>query len=178
MSTLPEKPIHVKGMTINPDKIFAPAKTTRKMTKTRMRLFLEALAETGIIAHAAKKVNVDTSTINRYRHKYPEFDAAIEEIKADTIDLMEAEAIRRGVHGWEEDVFFQGEKTGHTIRRYSDKMLEMVLRANVDKYANKSSVEVSGPNGGPVQISETKSKLLQLLQVDSSEVEEGEFTDD
>jgi hypothetical protein len=41
--------------------------------------------------------------------------------------MLEAEARRRAVQGWDEPVFHQGRKVG-TIRKYSDRMLEILLK--------------------------------------------------
>jgi hypothetical protein len=44
----------------------------------------------------------------------------------DAIDLLEAEARRRGVEGWDEPVYWKGKKVG-VIRKFSDTMLALVL---------------------------------------------------
>lgn len=42
-----------------------------------------------------------------------------------------------------------------TVKKYSDALLGKVLEANVKKYARLNKVELSGPDGGPMQSEET-----------------------
>ena len=57
---------------------------------------------------------------------------------------------RRGLHGYEEPVF-QGGKMVGKIRRYSDRLLEILAKAHRPKFRENQRVEVSGPGGGPVE---------------------------
>ena len=70
------------------------------------------------------------------------------------MDAVEAEIRRRGVEGWDEPVFQGGKRVG-VIRRYSDRMLEILAKAHRPKFRENTRVEVSGPAGGPVQATVT-----------------------
>jgi hypothetical protein len=63
-------------------------------------------------------------------------------------DLIEDEARRRAVEGTDKPVFQQGECVGF-IREYSDTLMQMVLGGRRSAY-RKTSVEMSGPNGGAI----------------------------
>ena len=63
---------------------------------------------------------------------------------------MEREARRRGLEGWDEPVFYQGAQLA-TVRKYSDRMLELLLRGHrPERY--KDRFEHTGPVGGPIQL--------------------------
>ena len=53
------------------------------------------------------------------------------------------EADRRALDGWNEPVFYQGQRVS-TIRKYSDRLLELQLRAgDPETYADRSTVETT-----------------------------------
>lgn len=112
------------------------------------RAFLAALAETGIVAHAAKAAKVGTAAVYSLR----EVDAAFAEewrlARESAADRMEKEALRRAVQGVNEPVFGSGGtgvgtvKVG-TIRRYSDTLLIFLLKGiRPEKYRERR--ELSG----------------------------------
>ena len=77
-----------------------------------------------------------------------EWDSAAEE----GTDRLEDEALRRAVEGWEEPVYHQGVICG-TIRRYSDGLLTMLLKARrPEKYRERTSTELTGKSGEPLSI--------------------------
>lgn len=131
------------------------AKTGQPSDSSRARVdakgkFLATLAETGIVSAAVKAAGVARSTAYEWRENDPAFAAAWASAEETATDALEAEARRRAIDGWDEPVF-QGGKDVGTIRRYSDRMLEILLKGHRHRFRENSKVEVSGPNGGPVQ---------------------------
>lgn len=57
-----------------------------------------------------------------------DFRAAIEAAQALYVERLESAADRRAVDGWEEEVYQLAQYCG-TVRKYSDKLLEVRLRA-------------------------------------------------
>ena len=90
--------------------------------------FLKAYLQVGTVQAAARVSKVGRRTHyswlardSAYAARYTEaFDAAC--------DMAESELRRRGVDGILEPLVFQGKKTGHTIRRYSDVCLIFYLK--------------------------------------------------
>jgi len=85
--------------------------------------------------------------VQAYKRNYPDF--------ADLYNVAEAcrDAIRqarrvdamqeRAVDGWEEPVWYKGVQVG-TVRKFSDKLLELGLRAGEpDKYGDRPQAQVS-----------------------------------
>jgi hypothetical protein len=71
----------------------------------------------------------------RYRD---EFDAATE----DAADILEAEAFRRAVEGWDEPTGWYRGQPGGTVRKYSDTLLIFLLKGmRPAKYRERTEVQ-------------------------------------
>lgn len=104
--------------------------------------FLEALKQHLYITQASDAVNVSRTTIYDWREKDPEFKKAMDEIDMRTVDLMRAEAYRRAVRGIDEDVFWNGKKIAK-VKKYSDYLLDRVLRAKDPAFRDSSKIDVN-----------------------------------
>lgn len=115
--------------------------------KERKEAFLKALRETGVVAHAARIASPGTKTPTTTFYEWRlldeefarEWDAALEQAIADA----ELELRRRAIDGWEEPVFQKGELVG-TVKRKSDRMLELLIKRHIPQYNEKRQVEYSG----------------------------------
>ena len=124
---------------------------SRKTGKTR-QAFLEALAEGASVSKSATAAGVARSAVYRWRDDDAVFKAAWVEAYEIGADTLEDEAIRRGRDGVEKPLAHHGELTGAVVVEYSDRMLELMLKARRPSvYRERSSVEVSGPDGGPIE---------------------------
>lgn len=118
-------------------------------TRARAR-FIEILRATANVTKAAAAVNVSRRTVYDHYEADKEFATEWDDAVEEGTDALEAEARRRAIDGWDEPVFWQGMACG-VVRKYSDRLLEAMLRANRAKY-RASTVEVSGPSGGPIHV--------------------------
>ena len=109
--------------------------TSRAMVRGRHKVFLSALAESGLVTSAARAAGIDRSAVYRYRDAHPDFAEKWEHALETAADHLEAEAIRRGVDGWEEPVYQGGQMVG-TIRKYSDNLLIRLLSAKRPEFRN------------------------------------------
>lgn len=127
-------------------------------------LFLAALAEVPVIAHACKAAGVNRTTAWRAREADPEFAQAWDEAMEEGIDRAEQEAFRRAVVGYEKPVWYKGKLVG-TETVHSDALLALILKGRRKKvYAERT--ELTGADGGPVaQVDETAkaARVAQLL---------------
>ena len=58
------------------------------------------------------------------------------------VSVLEDEAQRRAM-GYEEDVYYKGEKVG-TVTKYSDKLMEVLLKANApEKYRERVESKIT-----------------------------------
>lgn len=98
-----------------------------KWTQKREKTFLDLLRETCNVTSACQAIGASRSGAYKRRDENADFaerwDNAIEE----ALDSIEAEVIRRGVHGIDDPVFYRGEQVS-AVKRYSDNLLMFYLK--------------------------------------------------
>lgn len=114
------------------------------------KAFLSALAESGVLAHAAAAAGVDRVTVYRARQDDPTFDAACQDAIEEATDKLVQEARRRALEGVEEPVYQGGALVG-TKRVYSDALMGKLLAAYRPQQFGTQRTELTGANGGPVK---------------------------
>lgn len=112
--------------------------------------FLVALAESGVMSHAAEAAGIDRVTVFRARKSDPEFDTACQDAIEEATDKLVQEARRRALEGVEEPVYQGGVLVG-TKRVYSDALMSKLLAAYRPQQFGTQRTELTGANGGPVQ---------------------------
>lgn len=134
--------------------------------------FIEEFAEHGVIAKACRAIGIARSRYRKWIEEDEVFDTLHKDAREDAVDEGEFELRQRGVVGVEEPVFYQGlpvwkrdpesgevmrdEETGEqvqlTVRKTSDRLLELYLKANRKaKYGDKTTHEHVGEGGGPIK---------------------------
>ena len=117
--------------------------------------FLAVLQATCNVSESCRAANISRPAAYAWRGDDEDFAVAWADAEAQARDLLEREAWRRATEGWEEPVFHKGEVCG-AIRRYSDRMLEILLKGHKpERFVEKRVLEHSGPDGGPIQVSAT-----------------------
>ena len=143
--------------------------------------FLDAFRVEGTILHAAIAAEVGRTTVYEWLKSDSEFAAAFRIAVDDYTDKIEREAFRRAVEGYDEPMFGQvqqlvddgnGRKRAITstavvgvLRKYSDKLLEALLRGNRREKYNTRQHEITGKDGAPLVIEPSKLTNEQLQQV-------------
>lgn len=115
-----------------------------KLTSEKEAEFLTFIAETANVTRASEKIGMSRQRMYELRDEDPDFrkrwDAAVEI----GTDALEDEATRRALEGWEDPVFYQG-KNVSTIRKYSDVLLIVQLKARrPGKYRENIHTEHTG----------------------------------
>lgn len=106
--------------------------------------FLDALAQTCNVSESARQAGFSRRAAYDWRDADAEFAAAWDEAEQEAADKLEREAWRRAVEGTDKPVTFQGVITA-TYKEYSDKMLELLLKAHRgEKFKERSTTEVTG----------------------------------
>jgi hypothetical protein len=109
----------------------------------KKRAFLAAYRETGNVRLACTAAQIGRSSHYRWQAEDHDYEVAFEQAKKDAVDVLEAEARRRAVEGWEEPVGWYKGEAGGTVRRYSDTLMIFLLKgAAPQKYRER--MEVSG----------------------------------
>lgn len=133
-------------------------------------LFLKAYAKRGIIREGLEAAGIDRALLRQWEED-EDFQARMADAREDAVDSAEGELVRRAVEGNVNILFHAGAPiwmrdpaTGEVLldddfnpipyceREYSDSLLALYLKANRRKYGDKSSVELSGPGGSPLNI--------------------------
>lgn len=117
------------------------------LLQKQKELFLEALAQSGNVTSAARIAGWIYPTIaESYRKEDPNFSLAWTDAQRQANDALQAEARRRAIEGVDEPVYYKGEHVG-SITKYSDKLLETLLKAEMpEKF--KESVSNDGEERG------------------------------
>lgn len=108
---------------------------------------MQRLAETGLPLVAARSCGLKIATVRAWKQKNPEFSLAWIEATQAYRESLEHEAYRRAVNGTLRPVYYKGNEVG-SVREYSDRLLELLLRANdPQKYGNRSQVDIDVRRG-------------------------------
>ncbi len=140
-----------------------------ELMDARKVCFLETYARTGIIQPACDAADISRTTYKNWRNHDDDFDVACDDALQAAVDVAEGELRRRGVEGVSEPVMWHGEPiwrrdpvTGEVLldddfnpipyTRYarSDRLLEVYLKAHRAQYRDRSGLELTGADGGPV----------------------------
>jgi hypothetical protein len=121
-----------------------------RLTLARRELFLAELRKHGVAAAAARAASPHSTSKRGCLRTFEDekarsarfgeqWDAAVEEANAS----IERELHRRAVEGWRDPVFQQGQLVGH-VRKYSDRLLEVLVKARLPAFRERSEVAVTG----------------------------------
>lgn len=141
-------------------------------TYSRQRAFLRRYGLTGKLVTAMHESGISTSLHYLWLRKDPNYVRMFEITTKLLQHRLEDEAYRRAHDGVLEPVgFYKGEPTTHVLR-FSDNLLMFLLKKLDPAYA-RERYEVTGKNGGPIDISTQPIPLnrisseaqLQILEI-------------
>lgn len=128
-----------------------------RFTDAKKQMFIDALATHGRNHAAAEAAGVTYETVRSHMKADTEFKNAVEEARAKFGEILEAEVHRRGVDGVNEPVYnYKDGSVLGTVKKFSDKMLELSLKKNIAEYRDKSQVDMNMSGG--VLVVPTKSE--------------------
>lgn len=147
-------------------------KPRTEFTDERKAVFLEEFAATGRVIVSALHAGVTDYAVRNALKSDERFAEAYNTARQFFCDLLEQEAQRRGREGWDEPVYQKGQRvmepvfdpeTGEpkrdadnnvvlrpaVVRRFSDRMLELLLKRHIEEYRDKkeTGVHVHGDVG-------------------------------
>lgn len=156
-------------------------------------LFFAELAKHGRPATAARTAQLDRSNLYKLKDSDLAFAARWADALELFADRLEGAANQRAVDGLVKPVIHQGNLTfiyklgpdgrplkddeGHYIldldeegkpkflhtREYSDSLLLAMLRAKRKEYGDKSKIELTGADGGPVKVEESPTEIARSI---------------
>jgi len=155
---------------VNREKKYSRALTTRVSPK-RLSAFILTLGRTGNLAEATEAAKIPRNYPDYLAQKSPVFARRMQNAMEKSKDGLETEARRRAVNGWEEPVFgkLPGNDGGSgqigTIRKYSDKLLETLMRGSrPEKYAHLAQRQNITQVGVKIDLSERLSAAKERIQ--------------
>jgi hypothetical protein len=125
-----------------------PALMKRKLTN--QQAFLAAFEESCCVRWAARAARITRKTHYHWLHHHAAYAHRFREAQKLAADVLESEAVKRATEGWQEPIYYQGNKVG-SVTRYDSGMLQFLLRgAMPEKYGNKKP-QIPAPGVAPVQ---------------------------
>ena len=121
-----------------------------KMNEERVERLLAALSEGASITKAAELSGIGRRTVYDWRAQDPEFSAAFEDAYQRGVAVLEDEAFRRAHDGVQRPVYYKGAIVDH-VREFSDSLLMFLLKARDPRFRDKTQVEMTGKDGGPIK---------------------------
>lgn len=128
-----------------------------KPDRPLQRAFLAAYAIHGTVRAAAHHSSVGRRSHYDWLKSSESYARAFERAKEAFAEMLEAEVVRRGFHGIEKPVFYQGGRVDNgKIREYSDILLMFHLKAlKPEKYRDNAKIEHTGAGGAPIAVQVT-----------------------
>lgn len=117
--------------------------------ETKRNEFLMALAESGNISYACRRVGVPRTTLDKYRNENAEYNEFMDDALAYYADTVVGAAHQRAVHGYTVPIVGgrnKDEIVAHEVR-YSDSLMAMMLKTVDPRFNPTQKVEVSGQAG-------------------------------
>lgn len=115
---------------------------TAKQRALAQEAFLAAFAETGIITSAAVAAGIGRKAVYEWQEHDETFSLRFNEAREVANDILRAEIHRRGVIGWDEDVYQLGKYAG-TVRKFSDTLLIFETKRRMPEYRDKVDVKAT-----------------------------------
>lgn len=136
--------------------------TAEQLTVAKHNLFFAGLAKHGQITRAARDADIGRETVYGHRGSNPAFATRWSEALDAYADSLEAAAHQRAVKGTDKGVWHQGVLMA-TEKQYSDSLLALMLKAKRKEYRDNSKVELSGPEGGPLQVEQSPTEIARTI---------------
>ena len=144
---------------------------TTRVSPKRLSAFILTLGRTGNLAEATEAAKIPRNYPDYQAQKSPVFARRMQNAMEKSKDGLETEARRRAVNGWEEPVFgkLPGNDGGSgqigTIKKYSDKLLETLMRGSrPEKYAHLAQRQNITQVGVKIDLSERISAAKERIQ--------------
>lgn len=154
------------------------AKDQRGATPLKQGAFLASYVATASITKAAAAVPIDRSLHYQWLNEDADYSKRFESARVQAGEVLLDEAVRRAYEGYEEPVVYQGglcyaiddyivdKKTGKrtgklkknakplTITKFDSGLLHKLLDGFLPNlFKKRNAVEVTGANGGPIELS-------------------------
>ncbi len=159
-----------KSDTTTPKKRRRGQQLTPDQKRTAQTLFLEEFARNANVTAACRRAGIDRSTVYRWQEHDTAFTIRYHEAEAEANDVVRAAIFRRAVNGVDKPLHHNGRMVTDadgrpvTVKEYSDTLLIFLAKARMPEFRDKQQVEVSGKDGGPIEVNDAHARLAEKLQ--------------
>lgn len=115
----------------------------------RRELFLAELRVIPNVARACRISGLNRRVAYASRERDPEFAEAWDDAMAEGLDSIEGEVMRRAIEGVPDRPTFAPDGTRIEVRRYSDTLAQLVLKAHNPKYKDQQRIDLGNADGKP-----------------------------
>ena len=129
--------------------ITKPGQTIAQRKLESQERFLNIFRKNGTIGGSCRLARITRWTHYDWLDTDPSYVRRFKDAFEDAVDRAEKELIRRGVDGWTEKVYYQGEVVDEKIVK-SDQCLTFYLKGRRKEVFGADRVELTGANGGPI----------------------------
>jgi hypothetical protein len=157
---------------------------TDQTVEAKKAAFLRVFEDTASVTRACKIVGINRERHYTWQKEDPEYKAKFAVALDRAADSLEDEAVRRAKRGVSKPVIYKGQMQYEVVRdengapvmlpgtdepkirplvlrEYSDTLLIFLLKGmRPDKYRDNWKGEISGPNGGPIELTSEALKNL------------------
>ena len=144
------------------------ARNRRLFDAGRKEEFCLELARCGIVAQAARLIGVDRRTVTEHRKNDTAFLQEMEDAMDEFRGLLHKEALRRAIKGVDQAIFHRDEQVG-TLTKYSDRMLELLLKRHDHSFRDHVKVDSTTALSGSLEISALSKELDELTEEERTE---------
>lgn len=120
------------------------------LTEEQQGVYINAIREHGLEATARRIAQVSKRAVMNTLEVNPDFAEQLEDAHEFATDQLEAEARRRAVQGYEEEVYYKGEFVG-TVTKFSDSLLALLLKGR-RRNTFGDSTKLTGDKNEPLTV--------------------------
>ncbi len=132
------------------------------MSYHTIAMMLNQFAATGTYFRAALRAHVTPSVVAHYRGMWDGLEELFIEAEHIYRARLQDTIHDRAVNGWEEPVYYRGEQVG-SVRRYSDRLLELQVKRHMPEYREKNDIHVS-VNAGVLSVDRPAGDVDQWIE--------------
>ena len=128
---------------------FKPQRHVEPIPAMWQRKFVETLVLTRSVSEACKAIHRKRTDVYEFRRQNDEFRSLWNDAVEQNADDLESTCLRKAIEGWQEPVFYRGERVGYKTV-YSPPLMMFMLRClkpdkyNPDKAQQESTEELAG----------------------------------
>lgn len=146
--------------------------------------FLERFAETGRHEESALYAGVSYETMRAWRKTHPDFASKFQAAERVYKEKLRREIERRGVEGWLEPVYSQGQRALEpvvdaegfvqydgegrvvqrpaSVRKFSDRLLELLAKRQDPEFRERSEISVGAPSEATLELASSAAVRREL----------------